>query len=398
MNQESRETDHRTLFLTGDVMTGRGIDQVLPHPSDPHLYESYMKSALGYVELAEEANGPIPRPVDYSYIWGEALEVLERRAPDIRIINLETAVTTSEAWEEKGIHYRMHPENTPCLTAAKIDCAVLANNHLLDWGEAGLIETLETLKKVNVKTAGAGRTLDEAQAPAVIEVSGKGRVIVFGFGSESSGIPWHWAATKEKPGIDLLEDLSERTVRQIAMRVQAAKQPGDIVVASSHWGGNWGYEIPREQIRFAHQLIDEAGVDLIHGHSSHHAKGVEVYRERPILYGCGDFLTDYEGIRGYEAFRDDLALIYLVTVDSSTGKLVRFEMIPFQMKRFRLHRASEEDTTWLEAMFNREGRPFGTRVELKSNRSLMLRWDEEGRRRKDPADLPAERLPGGEGS
>lgn len=390
MNQESTHFKDMTLFLAGDVMTGRGVDQVLPHPSDPHLYESYMKSAVGYVELAEEVNGPIPKPVDYSYIWGDSLEVLERRGPDVRIINLETAVTTSEAWEERGINYRMHPENIPSLTAAKIDCAVLANNHVLDWGEAGLVETLETLKKGGVKSAGAGRTLGEAQAPAIMEVPGKGRVILFGFGSRSSGIPWHWAATKERPGVDLLEDLSERTVRQIATRVHAVKRPGDIVVASVHWGGNWGYEISQEQIGFAHRLIDEAGVDLLHGHSSHHAKGVDVYQEKPILYGCGDFLTDYEGIRGYEVFRDDLALLYLVTIDPASGELVRFEMIPFQMKRFRLGRASDKDARWLEAMFNREGQPFGTRAELKEDLSLALQWGEPGRRREDQADLPAE--------
>ncbi|MFZ5772705.1 MAG: poly-gamma-glutamate biosynthesis protein, partial [Thermodesulfobacteriota bacterium] len=55
-----------TLFLCGDVMTGRGIDQVLPHPSEPVLYESYMRSAAGYVQLAEEKNGPLARPVDFS--------------------------------------------------------------------------------------------------------------------------------------------------------------------------------------------------------------------------------------------------------------------------------------------------------------------------------------------
>lgn len=365
-----------TLFLTGDVMTGRGIDQVLPHPGDPHLYESYMKSAVGYVELAEEVNGPIPKPVAFPYLWGEALEALEQRAPEVRIINLETAVTTSEAWEEKGINYRMHPENIACLTAARIDCAVLANNHLLDWGEAGLIETLDALQNANLKSAGAGRNIEEAQAPAIIEAPEKGRVIVFGFGSNSSGIPWRWAATKEKPGVDLLEDLSEKTARQIATRVQAVKRPGDVVVASIHWGGNWGYDIPHEQVRFAHRLIDEAGVDVVHGHSSHHAKGIEVYQEKPILYGCGDFLTDYEGIRGYEAFRDDLALMYLVTVDPPTGKLVRMEIIPFQMKRFRLQRASDEDIRWLEAMFNREGQPFGTRIESEKDRSMILRWNE----------------------
>ena len=80
-----------TLFLCGDVMLGGGIDQVLPHPSDAHLHEPYVKTALDYVALAVKANGPIPAPVDFAYIWGDALEVFARLAPDVRIINLETA-------------------------------------------------------------------------------------------------------------------------------------------------------------------------------------------------------------------------------------------------------------------------------------------------------------------
>jgi len=132
-----------TLFLCGDVMIGRGIDQVLSHPSAPHLYESYMHTATGYVEMAEAVHGPIPKPVDAAYIWGDALDAFVRLAPDVRIINLETAVTTSEAaWLGKGIHYRVHPENISCLTVAKIDCCVLSNNHVLDWGYIGLIETV----------------------------------------------------------------------------------------------------------------------------------------------------------------------------------------------------------------------------------------------------------------
>src|SRR5687768_6968275 len=111
-------------------MTGRGIDQILPHPGKPHLFEAFVSSALTYVELAEQASGPIARPVEISYIWGDALQELERVQPDARIVNLETSVTVSEdAWPAKGVHYRMHPANVSCLGAAKIDCCVLANNH-----------------------------------------------------------------------------------------------------------------------------------------------------------------------------------------------------------------------------------------------------------------------------
>ena len=374
--QPSRTSNLITMFMAGDVMTGRGIDQVLPHPSDPLIHESYIISARGYVELAEKAHGPIQKPVDFSYIWGDALEELEQLQPDLRLINLETSVTTSDDyWEGKGIHYRMHPENIHSLTAAKIDYCSLANNHVLDWGYAGLTETLETLKKGNIHSAGAGLNLQEAETPAVMEVEGKGRVIVFSYGLETSGIPFSWAASEDKPGVNLLNNISEQTIRHINAKVEAVKQQGDIVVASIHWGSNWGYEIPPEQTEFAHKLIDEAGVDVIHGHSSHHVKGIEVYKDKIIIYGSGDFLNDYEGIGGYENFRNDLALMYFVSVDPSTGKLVHLQMTPIQIKHFKANRASRADALWLRDVLNRESKKFGTRVEMNHDNTLTLRWD-----------------------
>ena len=132
-----------SLFLSGDVMTGRGIDQVLAHPGNPRLFEPYVKDARDYVVIAEQENGLIPKPVGYSYIWGDALKALEKMAPDVRIVNLETSITQrNEYWPGKGINYRMHPKNIPCITSAGIDCCVLANNHVLDWGYMGLQEKL----------------------------------------------------------------------------------------------------------------------------------------------------------------------------------------------------------------------------------------------------------------
>ncbi len=362
------------LFLCGDVMTGRGVDQVLPHPSDPRLCERYVKSALGYLELAERANGPIPKPVDFAYVWGDALAELERARPDARIINLETSVTTSGDCAPKGVNYRMHPENVGCIEAAEIDCCVLANNHVLDWGQAGLLETLDSLHHAGIKTAGAGRSGDEAAAPAIIEIADKGRVIVFSLGSPTSGIPRSWAAAAGRPGVNLLDRLSARSLRRIARQVGEVKRANDIVVASIHWGGNWGYEIPEEQRSFAHMLIDEAGVDLVHGHSSHHAKGIEVYRDKLILYGCGDFLNDYEGISGYEEYRGDLSLMYFARIDSASGSLLGLEMTPLQIRNFRLERASRRDSRWLQEVLNREGRALGTHVQPSEDDGLSLRW------------------------
>jgi poly-gamma-glutamate capsule biosynthesis protein CapA/YwtB (metallophosphatase superfamily) len=362
------------MFLCGDVMTGRGIDQVLPYPSRPILYEGYVQDAREYVQLAEAVHGPITRPVDFTYIWGDTLEELQRFGPDTRIVNLETSITSNdEPWPAKGINYRMHPKNVPSITAAHVDCCCLANNHVLDWKYPGLTETLETLDAAHVSHAGAGRNAAEAAAPAVLDLADKGRVLVFAFGSTTSGIPWEWCATESRPGLNVLRNLSEDTARHIAAEICSSKHSGDVAVASIHWGSNWGYEISAEQIAFAHRLI-EGGVDLIHGHSSHHVKAIEVYREHLILYGCGDFITDYEGIGGYEEFRSDLGLMYLVKVDANTGQLVEVRLVPMQSRRFRLNRVSRTDAHWLWNLLNELGKPFATEAQLEADASIVLRW------------------------
>lgn len=200
----------------------------------------------------------------------------------------------------------------------------------------------------------------------------RGRVRVWACGSLTSGIPRGWAATEDRPGVDLLPDLSKETTHRLAAKIRNAKQPGDLAVVSIHWGDNWGYDIPDEQVCFAHQLVEE-GVDLVHGHSSHHVKALEVYRGRLILYGGGDLLTDYEGIPGYEAFRGDLALMYLVRMNPARGELVEVRLVPLQVRRFRLNRSLPADAQWLCDLLNRLGEPFGTTVRLHDDATMTVR-------------------------
>jgi len=364
--------DSVRLFLCGDVMTGRGIDQALPHPCEPTLYESYITDARGYIELAERANGPFKRPVPFDYIWGNALAELQKARTDLRIINLETSITRSpDALREKPVLYRMSPDNLPCLTAAGVDCCCLANNHVLDWGPAGLVETLAALDAAGLRHVGAGRDLAEASAPAVLEAHHGSRVLVFPYGSPSSGLPLDWAAAASRPGVNLLPDLSEASARRVAAEIQAVKRPGDIALLSIHWGANWGYEVPQSQVRFAHRLIEE-GADLICGHSSHHVKALEVYRNRLVIYGAGDFINDYEGIGGYEEFRGDLALMYLPKLDARTGELAELRLVPMQMKRFRLNRAAPADAQWLCDLLNRQGTHFATAFQLRDDAAITV--------------------------
>jgi poly-gamma-glutamate capsule biosynthesis protein CapA/YwtB (metallophosphatase superfamily) len=361
------------IFLCGDVMTGRGIDQILPHPNVPHIFEPYLLDARGYLTLAEHKSGPIPVPSHFSYPWGDALSVFERMAPDLRIINLETSITSSEDyWEGKGINYRMHPGNIPCLTEAGIDACSMANNHVLDWGYAGLEETLATLRTAGIKTAGAGGNLAEAAAEARLDVPGKGAVHLFSYGLESSGIPRSWGATSTRPGVNLLDDLSSSTVEMIAAKTRAVKKAGHVVIVSLHWGENWGFEVSRRERAFARKLIDVAGADIVYGHSSHHVKGIELYHGRLVLYGCGDFIDDYEGIRGYEAFRGDLGLMYFPDIDLETGEVIRLAMVPTRLRKFQVQLASASETEWLMETLNWEGKAFGTGVELAEDGTLLL--------------------------
>lgn len=364
------------LFLAGDVMTGRGIDQALGHPSPPALYESWVRDAREYIALAEERNGPIARPLADDAVWGDALGVLARFAPDVRLVNLETSITTSATpWPGKGIHYRMHPANIGCLAAAGLDVCGLANNHVLDWGHPGLYETLECLQAAGIAAPGAGMDLSGAQAPATVALRGGGRLRVVACGLASSGIPESWAARDGRGGVFLLPDLSARSVHQLAGIIAAARQPGDIVVVSVHWGGNWGYDVDLGQQRFARQLIDRAGVAVIHGHSSHHPQGLEVYRNRLILYGCGDLINDYEGIGGHEMYRPELSLMYLITLDAGSGELRQLALVPMRMARFRLNRATAEEARWLAERLNGVCREYGTSCRLAPDGWLMAGWN-----------------------
>jgi poly-gamma-glutamate synthesis protein (capsule biosynthesis protein) len=364
-----------TIFLCGDVMTGRGIDQVLPHPVDPVLYESHVQDARVYVRLAEKRSGPIGGPVPFDYVWGKALEVFGAVKPNVRLITLETSVTTSaECWPGKDIQYRMHPQNVGCLTSAGITCCALANNHVLDWGHAGLLETVLTLKRAGIAAAGAGANAEEAAQPAALSAGEDTRVLVFAYALPDSGVPREWAATPKTPGINLLSDLSDEALLKVTAAVKGHARQGDVIIVSLHWGANWGYAIRQEQVEFAHRLIDQAGPAIVHGHSSHHVKGLEVYKGRLILYGCGDFLNDYEGIGGYEWYRPDRVLMYFATVEAATGALLGLKLVPMQIRHFRLNRPGPDDPAWLRELLIRESKGQGLQFLLQDDGTLDVHW------------------------
>jgi len=303
--------DTLTLWLAGDVMTGRGIDQVQANPGDPALYELLVRDARDYVRLAEAVNGRVPAPVASGYVWGEALAEIDRRRPNLRLVNLETAIThRGQPWPDKGVHYRMHPANIGCLMVARIDCCALANNHVLDWGQDGLAQTLATLHQAGIQTAGAGTNAEAASAPTVL----------------------------------------------------------------LHWGGNWGVEVPQAHQQFSRRLIELGAADLVHGHSSHHPRPVEVYRGRLILYGCGDLINDYEGIASQRSHDPSAVCLYFAQISRASGALQRLEIVPMQLRRLQLVKAHAAARRSLQSLFENDRLRYRTRLQAQPDGSWQLDW------------------------
>ena len=294
----------RTLIFLGDVMLGR------------------------LVNLALKRLPP-------AYAWGDTLPLLQRA--DARFINLECAITDwGEPEPGKVFCFRTDAKNVEVLRVAHIDAVSLANNHVLDYGEPGLRETLRNLDASGIRHAGAGLTALEAQQPAWLAIDG----LRIAFLAATDNQP-DWEATADRPGVFYIPiDPADERFQRLVTLVRAAKRAADLVMVSLHWGPNWGYQPPPEHPPAARLLI-ESGADIIFGHSAHIVRGIEVYRGRPILYSCGDFVDDY-AVDQVE--RNDES--FIVQAYLSGRELTRLSLIPTVIEEFqaRLARGTRRDS------------------------------------------------------
>jgi poly-gamma-glutamate synthesis protein (capsule biosynthesis protein) len=247
------------LVLAGDVMLGRLVNAILKQ--EPPAYP-----------------------------WGDTLPLWQQA--DFRACNLECALADQGVpWSAtpKTFHFRSDAKNVAVLQVAGMTAVSLANNHTLDFGAEALCEMLEVLDAAGIAHAGAGRTLDEAARPAVIELAGH----KIGWLAWTDNEP-DWAATETRPGIFYVPTrIKSRQASHLLELIGQLKEQGiDWVIVSAHWGPNWGVAPPADHPPFARALID-AGADLVLGHSGHVVRGIEIYRGRPILYCVGDFIDDY---------------------------------------------------------------------------------------------------------
>lgn len=292
------------LLFVGDVMLGRLVNQVLKvEPS--------------------------------TYPWGDTLSLFQRA--DVRLCNLECVISdrgTPWSATPKVFHFRSDAKNVAVLKAAQIDAVSLANNHVLDFSYEGLFDMLRHLEQSGIRFAGAGATLKEASDPIIWEVQGR----KLGFIAITDNEP-DWAASEEQPGVWYVPIRVEGKQAQYLFEVvQRAKAEVTSLIVSVHWGSNWGYVPPPEHRLFAHALID-CGADIIFGHSSHVVRGIEVYQDRPIIYGAGDFIDDYAVD---EVERNDQSFLFLIELKGTMPS--RLLLYPTVIRHFQARRAENGES------------------------------------------------------
>jgi poly-gamma-glutamate capsule biosynthesis protein CapA/YwtB (metallophosphatase superfamily) len=357
-----------SINLTGDVMLARLIDQLRPtHVHDP--------SSATHITSFIHSN-PALKNYSATTPWGNTLPLFH--SSDLNIINLETAVTTHPTpWPNKAFNYRMHPSNVDFLKAARVHYVSLANNHSLDFCEEGLVETVRSLEEEGIKFAGAGRSREEAVAPAKL-ILGKDDIGKNGDADEegereyevhvysASDHPQSWSSV---PGFHHINYTSQTRDHLRRLLTSTSTSPPALKIFSIHWGPNYAWRPSAQIVSLAHFLIDECGVDIVHGHSSHHVQGVEVYGGKLIIYGCGDFVDDYAVDAG---FRNDVSAVWRVVLGAKEGdgegwkgvSVKRLEVYPTRCRRFvtGFLEESERDYEWIRGKIKSLSAEFGTEV------------------------------------
>lgn len=285
-----------TIGLGGDLMIGRLVSEHLIH-NDP------------------------------TYVWGNLHQVL--KTTDINLVNLETTLTHSKKIRSKVFNFKSEPKNVAVLTQGPIHVVNLANNHILDFSEEGLSETIDTLDLSHIMHVGAGNNLISAQTGVILKKKGIKVGILGCTDNEPS-----WKATASHPGTYFVE---VGDLEALQHSITSLRQEVDLLILSIHWGPNMQRRPSSDFQAFAHQLIDQ-GVDILHGHSAHVFQGVEVYRNRLILYDTGDLVDDYAVD---PELRNDHSFFFIIKANKKG--LISLKMIPIHIANFQVNVTKEQE-------------------------------------------------------
>ncbi len=310
------------IALLGDVMLGRAVAE----------------------RLADHA----PEEV-----WAPEVRELCRSC-DLVICNLECCISAggepTGRVRRKPFFFRGPPQAVRALQAIGVKAVGLANNHALDFEIEALVETLELLGEAGIAVAGAGRGLSQARRGVIVEAAGQriGLVAV-------SDHPREFAAAGDSPGIAYC-DLRRGIPAWLGGELARLSRECDEVVAFPHWGPNMTTEPESWQRRAAGEL-QEAGADLVAGHSAHVFHGAGWGRRGPLLYDLGDALDDYAVDAG---LRNDLGVLAIWRPGDPDAEL---ELTGLALEYCRTRFAAGEDADWIAHRLAQACEPLGTRVE-----------------------------------
>jgi poly-gamma-glutamate capsule biosynthesis protein CapA/YwtB (metallophosphatase superfamily) len=316
------------IGLTGDVMIGRTVNDII--------------SEKGYL-----------------YPWGNVLPLLKNT--DFNIINLEAALTNSHKKVFKTFNFKATPDRIRTLTGGYVSLVNIANNHILDFSEEGLAESIHTLAGAGIKYVGAGINAMEAQRPCILTKNDI-NIGVLGFTDNEPG----WAATPSGSGINYI-DVSNHDDRERAKGcISELRKQADIAIVSIHWGPNMKAYPDKEFINFAHEMVD-SGADIIHGHSAHNFQGIEVYNKKLILYDTGDFIDDY---MVDPELKNDHSFFFRVEVNKEGIK--KLELFPVLISDYQVNLAAKGDYQWCVERIQKLSTKFGTTLVDKGEFILKL--------------------------
>ena len=285
-------------------------------PQEPEL--RFM--AVGDIMLGRGVGFKLQKAGSYEKAFEKVSSVLIQG--DIVFANLETPLTASTHGldSKRKIVLRAKPETVTALTSAGFNMISLSNNHIMDYYEKGLFDTMSLLKENNILHAGGGKNIEEARKPAIIEKNGlKIGLLAYTDMAELvfAGKPFlSFAATADKSGV---VPRKYETIREDVMNL---RDKVDLLAVSLHWGVEDSFAVTAEQVEFAHDLIDD-GVDIILGHHPHQFQGIELYKGKPILYSMGNFLFDQNEPENMESF--------IIDMNFKGAKLVELTAIPVRI-------------------------------------------------------------------
>lgn len=319
------------IALVGDVMLGRLINKMLKH-SHP------------------------------AYPWGNTLSILQ--SADLRICNLECVLSDiGNPWSAtpKTFHFRSDEKNINTLQIAKINIVSLANNHVLDYEYEALLRMLNILNEQGILHAGAGKDLSEASKPVYCQIKHQ-KIAFIAFTDNEPD----WAAQENKPGILYLPtDINDRRMQNFLRLIENLRKEVDFLIVSAHWGSNWGYYPPEEHKSIGHAMID-AGADLIFGHSGHVFRGIEVYKNRPIIYSAGDFIDDYAVD---EIEKNDESFIFVLEKEQDFS--LKLYLYPICISQFQVNLASPNREKAIFSQMKNLCEDLGSKLKFFSNYALL---------------------------